>query len=441
MAAMVILRATAVPRAAAARRAPVSLLGGARRAQRTLATGEDFFNREIEIREFHSILDNEPQITVVLGGPSTGKSRLLTHILRDPAGHYAPVHINLRGIAIQDYQQLGEQLMSKVSAWATPASPLHKLLEAGKVIAGGASISVPGIAEVILPNWNQSSERTLEDFTNTLDLLKTALPIWRLRTGTQRKPVLFIDEANLLGGISKKPDDDGAVALRSLLRWCVLNTKEEGRFHVVFASSDSFFVDWLGAQGITPHVRPLVVGDLDREHAQAYYEHRLDMANVPSDIAVPSFDEVYRVCGGHMLSIRMYVREAVLAATTSRQQEFVFSGLQDARTRLGLMVPHGSKSSKSWSRRQVLDMFTVIHRDGWLVHADAENLIGETVTKALIDADVVHFRPKRPIVADLPKQPEEAVLTARTPVERVAMGLIVSKEQGRSRKPNGSSFG
>jgi hypothetical protein len=184
MAAMVILRATAVPRAAAARRAPVSLLGGARRAQHTRATGEDFFNREIEIRELRSILDNEPQITVVLGGPSTGKSRLLAYNLHDSAGHYAPVHIDLRGIAVQSFQQLGEQLMSKVPAWATPANPLHKLLEAGKVIAGGASVSVPGIAEVILPNWTQSSERTLEDFTNTLDLLKTALPIWRLRTGT-----------------------------------------------------------------------------------------------------------------------------------------------------------------------------------------------------------------------------------------------------------------
>jgi hypothetical protein len=339
------------------------------------------------------------------------------------------VHIDLRGIAIQDYQQLGEQLMSKVPAWATPASPLHKLLEAGKVIAGGASITVPGYAEVKLPNWNQPWERSLKDFTSTLDLLKTALPIWRLRTGTQRRPVLFIDEANKLGGISEHPGDIGSKALRSLLDWCVLNTKQEGRFHVVFASSDSFFMDWLGAQGITPHVFPVVVGDLDREHAQAYYKHRLDMADVPSDVVVPPFDEVYRVCGGHMMSIRMYVREAVLAATTSRQQEFVFSGLQTARTRLGLMVPHGSKSSKSWSRRQVLDMFTAIHRDGWLVHADAENLIGETAVKALIDADVVHFRPQRPIVADLPKQPEEAVLTARTPVERVAMGLIVSKEQ------------
>ena len=188
-------------------------------------------------------------------------------------------------------------------------------------------------------------------------------------------------------------------------------------------------MDWLGAQGITPHVFPVVIGDLDLEHARAYYKHRLDMADVPSDVVVPSFDEVYRVCGGNMLSIREYIREAVLAATTSRKQEFVFSGLQDACEMLGLMVPYGSKSRKSWSRRQVLDVFTAIHRDGWLVHADAEMKIGEAVVKALIDADGVHYRPKRPIVVDLFGQPlNMPVLTARTPVEHVAMGLIVSRQ-------------
>jgi hypothetical protein len=200
-------------------------------------------------------------------------------------------------------------------------------------------------------------------------------------------------------------------------------------------------MDWLGAQGITPHVFPVVVGDLDREHAQAYYKHRLDMADAPSDVVVPPFDEVYRVCGGHMMSIRMYDREAVLAATTSRQQEFVFSGLQDACSRLGLMVPPPKDESLGWSRAQILDVFAAIHRDGWMVHSGAENMLGRGVVKALIDADVVHYRPKRPIVADLPSQPAKAVLTARTRVERVAMGLIVSEEKGRSRKPNGSSFG
>ena len=38
----------------------------------------------------------------------------------------------------------------------------------------------------------------------------------------------------------------------------------------------------------------------------------------------------------------------------------------------------------------------------------------------------MHYRPKRPIVVDLPGQPDDPVLTARTPVERVAMGLIMA---------------
>ena len=404
----------------------------------TTTTGDDFFNRDIEIRALRRILDNEPQVTVVLGGPSTGKSRLLTHILHDPAGHYAPVHINLRGVAIQDYQELGEQLVSKVPVWTSKENAPQALPDATKRTVGGASKNIE------MPDWTKPLERTLKDFTSTLDLLQAALPEWRLRTGTQRKPVLFIDEANKLGRISKKPDDDGAAALKSFLEWCVLNTKEEGRFHVVFASSDSFFMDWLDSLGITSHVFPVVVGDLDRSHAEAYYQHRLELAAVPSDVVVPPFDEVYRVCGGHMMSIRMYMRDALLAATATPRptSTFAFGGLQDARARLGLVVPHGRTSSKAWGRKQVLDVFAAIHKDGWLTHSDAARKLEESVVKALIDAGVVHYRPKRPIVADLPSQPDEPVLTARTPSERVAMGLIVSRETGSRlpRKPTGPSM-
>jgi hypothetical protein len=422
----------AVSRAAAGVRAPGACpaLHGARRALATSVTGDDFFVRTREIATLRNIFDHEPQLTVVLGGPSTGKSRLLAHMLCDPAGPYAAVHIDLRSIALQDHQHLGRTLVSRIPAWATPGTPLHTLLRDMAKDDDAGTVHR-------LPNWNRSPERTLKDFTNTLSLLAEALPKRRRPTGTERAPVLFIDEAHLLSEISRAPNDAGAVALRAFLEWCVLNTKQEGRFHVVFASTDCFFVNWLVARGIGPHVFPQFVGDLDREQARAYYQQRLDWAKVPSRTAVPSFDEVYRVCGGHMLSIREYLRDALSPATVSGKEQFVFGRLQAACSKLVRLVPVSSAMGVPCTRAQLLSVFAAIHRDGWLDDYVTRMTLGDEAVKALIDRDVVHFRPISPIVEDLPGQPAEAVLTAFMPVERAAMGIVASRRGPRT--PDGAS--
>ena len=63
-------------------------------------------------------------------------------------------------------------------------------------------------------------------------------PFWRKATTD-----FFINEANRLKSILC--DKDGHAALQRLFQWFVLHTKEKGHFHVVMASSDSFFTLWL----------------------------------------------------------------------------------------------------------------------------------------------------------------------------------------------------
>ena len=421
---------------------PVALLlagglgGGARRGHATGNRWNDY-DRKTETRTLCSILDGPPQFTVVVGGTNTGKSRLLKNVIQqhgdqDHGNRYAPVHMDLRAILLQTYHELGAHLVDNFPVWMAPVSPMRIVFRTTKHILrrlGGALFNL-GRKNV---DQEPPSELTPQDFATTLDVIRSVLPPWHLRPATQRKPVLFIDEAHRLGELNNTPDN--AAALRMLLRWCVLNTsggREDGRFHVIFASSSASFLDWLGEQGIAPHVVPVVVGDLDREHALAYYKQLLDKADVPSHVVAPTFDEVYEVCGGHLTAMREYIDEALMAATWPTNQRFSFRGFQYACSKLSMSVPRGPDSDQSWSREQavaMLGLFAAIHRDGWILRADAEKTFGARAVKAIIDADVVHVRPNRPIVADLPGQPEAPVLTACTPVERVAMGFVVSNEQ------------
>jgi ATPase domain predominantly from Archaea len=56
------------------------------------------------------------------------------------------------------------------------------------------------------------------------------------------KPVLIIDEANVLMGWR---DDPGRTQLKALLRFFVATTKEEHTGHILLASSESFVIDFL----------------------------------------------------------------------------------------------------------------------------------------------------------------------------------------------------
>jgi hypothetical protein len=163
-------------------------------------------------------------------------------------------------------------------------------------------------------------------------------------------------------------------------------------------------VDWLGAHGIGPHVRHVVVGEFDGKQARAYYRQCLDGAEVavPSGVAAPSFDNVCRVCGGHMLNIyEEYLRDVLQTSCRSGEQEVEFSGLANARVRRDLRLYYGRLCGTlgTLSKERLHDVYTTtIHWDGWRVHAHARRKLGDGLVRALIDSGLVHLRPKRPIV-------------------------------------------
>jgi Flp pilus assembly protein CpaB len=73
--------------------------------------------------------------------------------------------------------------------------------------------------------------------SNDPNAITSTILHWSFWSGKQI-PVLFIDEAHKLKHIQ------GKAAVRTILNWSILNTKQLEQMHVVMASSDSFFLDF-----------------------------------------------------------------------------------------------------------------------------------------------------------------------------------------------------
>jgi hypothetical protein len=81
-----------------------------------------FFNREWEINALRTILNGPPRLTVMLGPPSTGKTRLLNRVISslnvDGSPEYHAININLRGAALTSGKQFWEYVESTSSCFS-----------------------------------------------------------------------------------------------------------------------------------------------------------------------------------------------------------------------------------------------------------------------------------------------------------------------------------
>jgi AAA+ ATPase superfamily predicted ATPase len=64
-----------------------------------------FHDRERETDEIMKILDTEPSlITFVYGPINSGKTTMISHLIKELPDEYAPFYVNLRGRFITDYE-------------------------------------------------------------------------------------------------------------------------------------------------------------------------------------------------------------------------------------------------------------------------------------------------------------------------------------------------
>lgn len=187
------------------------------------------FNCKRELSQLTHSLGLKPGLHVVTGPVNSGKSLLLEKITELFKNSHVPVEpINLRSVSFELVDSLVFGLRDATNSWL---QQFCKAAEYYSFDVGAYGFS----AKLEIHQRPHSSPLTR--LSDLLEQIEKKLPPYTFWRGT-KAPILIIDEASELRALLK--DSEGKYALHNLLKWVVLNTKEQRRFHTVFGSSDSF---------------------------------------------------------------------------------------------------------------------------------------------------------------------------------------------------------
>ena len=229
----------------------------------------NMFNCSRELNALRGILNDVPQYSIISSPVNSGKSTLLLEAIKtlklESPGR-SIVNIDLRSRTFRSIEAFSSTIIQELDTWY---NMLFKLLPDS--MKARSSILSPQIELT----FERGKSRPTECLQEVYDALLKALPEWSwLKEENIPSPILCIDEANRLQALLD--DERGNVALNDFLAWVVLNTKQMHRFHVVMASSDSFFHRWISQYVDSTCFRNLVVGHLSKEEAKRYVDSILE---------------------------------------------------------------------------------------------------------------------------------------------------------------------
>jgi hypothetical protein len=393
---------------------------------RTLATrieeplpGDSFFNREREVRAVRGVLRSPPQLSVFTGPVNSGKTSLLLKNLKEEADSgRAVLHLDLRDQTFQTVEGFVPALEQEFTSWR----------DQFVAVAKDVNIDLEALGVKTNVSLKSSQRREIDRLNELFKKMSNQLPsgnIWR----GWKTPILFIDEANELQTLLKDPDGHGA--LLSLFKWMVRNTKQISRFHIVLASSDSFFHLWLNKYIGKPFYQSYVIGDLPKDEAKSYWEERVVTGlSLPEGLSPPSFEEAYDVCGGNLFFLRNYLKE--FAITHIARMEFTpdsFPFVINERSKLfdALKPEELEDATVHWTGEQFVELMKAL-TDGdkrFLMYDQLREKYGKKVVDSFIANNILHMRPGRKFAYDLDIPKEMPVVTAESPAAHYAMRALL----------------
>lgn len=390
-----------------------------------VAVDLDMFNRNREIECLSRLLVDKPQFSILTGPVDSGKTRLVERLLQElpsKSTHPMPIcSLNLRKGTFYTVRSLVESLSIDMGTW------LHRVWKSMDFeISAGQDESVS----------LQLSSRRNTSPTDSLNILlkqvANGLPSRTLLRGKQC-PVLFVDEANRLRTVLR--DSDGQSALESFFEWLILHTKEKQQFHVLMASSDSFFNRWVEKYIGSSRYVTYVLGHLDRNEAKKYwemillseYEGFLKKAN----LALPKYDDVYSVCGGSMFLMDRFIREYCeqkgggLIGSDPNNFSMVIQEQRRLMRALSPVKTFQENDPPKWCRNELINLMKMMIDESGIINYDTVcEKLGISVINSLIEYNIVHLRPTSSLSYDVPMH-DTPVITAESPASFAAMKKLL----------------
>ena len=228
-----------------------------------------FFNRKKEEEELKKILHSDSNLIHFVYGPiNTGKTALLTKVLKDIPDNYRVFYINFRGFENRKYDDFVRTLF-------TPRSDtiMDKVKDKLDIVDAtldwisgvwqkyNIGIELPSsIIKGFLKNNNESNSK---DAFNYLELLFMKM------NEKGMKPVLALDELQMLKELKRN-----GYVLHDLFNFMVRITKETHIAHCFAATSDSLFIEEIyGNARLKGRCKNFFVDDLEKKEAFEIYEN------------------------------------------------------------------------------------------------------------------------------------------------------------------------
>jgi len=217
-----------------------------------------FHDREREINEIMNILDSEPSlITFVYGPINSGKTTLISHLIKELPDEYAPFYVNLRGRFIVDYEDF-LNILFEIDEGGEVNNVTEYAKSTLKDLGAISGIPIPiNLFEQIFEKKDKSKDmfKYIEQFF--VEISKTCTPI------------LIIDELQVIGDLKI----DGLLIYK-LFNFFIRLTKELHLCHIFAVSSDSLFIEQVYSEAMLEgRCRYLLVDDFDRETTTAFLKN------------------------------------------------------------------------------------------------------------------------------------------------------------------------
>ena len=402
--------------------------GGLRHQARSLATrieapleGDEFFNRAREVNAVRGVLRKSPQLSVFTGPVNSGKTSLILKNLKEESDSgRAVLHLDLRDRSFRTVEGFVPALEEEFISWRNRFFSVAK----------GINLDLEGYGIKAEVSMKSSDSKPIDRLDALFKKMSDQLPpgnIWR----GWKTPILFIDEANKLKTLLDDPVGHGA--LLSFFDWMVKNTKQIRRFHIVLASSDSFFHLWISQYIGKSFFESYVIGDLPKDEAKRFWEERVVTSrSLPKGFNVPKFEEAYDACGGNLFFLRNYFEDSLV----SFDAEFPFSPdgfpfVQNERRHLFRAFHRDAKNDPKvhWTRDQFIGILRALisTEQRFLIYDELVGEYGADVVDSMIAHNILHLRPTNRFAYDLDAPEETPIVSAESPAALYAMRSLLKQ--------------
>ena len=192
------------------------------------------------------------------------------------------VHIDLRGSIFRDVSSFSAALIQELGSWHKRLNRLKLLPHVKGKLSVSTDKNLRGSVRGNVGRRKGIGHGILSKTEDAIQHSKT-LPDWNWLRGLGiPSPVLVIDEANRIRALLD--DERGSAALNDFFAWIVQNTS---RFHVMMASSDSFFLRWITQYVDSAYFRNFVIGHLSKDEAKRYWEEKVTQEVMQRDDIPP----------------------------------------------------------------------------------------------------------------------------------------------------------